>query len=131
MKIDYAATALALVGTRFRPQGRGEGGLDCVGVVLATFGIEAQEVPRNYHARGDHLRELREQLTRHFRRVRPAELRAGDVMLLAAGEDQLHLAVRTIHGFVHAHAGIRRVVETPGMPEWPMLAVYRMRQRSR
>jgi hypothetical protein len=36
--------------------------------------------------------------------------------------------VRTNAGFVHAHAGIRRVVETPGMPEWPLLAVYRKRR---
>jgi hypothetical protein len=49
-------------------------------------------------------------------------------MLLEAGARQLHLAVRTSHGFVHAHAGIRRVVETPGMPEWPMIGVYRMRR---
>jgi len=30
---------------------------------------------------------------------------------------------------VHAHAGIRRVVETPGMPEWPVVAAYRRRVR--
>jgi hypothetical protein len=128
MRIDYAARARALVGTRFRAQGRGEGGLDCVGVVLATFGIEVQSKRRDYQLRGNDLHELREQLALHFRRVRPAELRAGDVLLLEAGARQLHLAVRTSHGFVHAHAGIRWVVETPGMPEWPMLGVYRMRR---
>jgi hypothetical protein len=49
-------------------------------------------------------------------------------MLLGAGKEQLHLAVRTEQGFVHAHAGIRRVVETPGMPEWTLLGVYRKRR---
>lgn len=129
MKIDYAMPARALVGTRFRPQGRGPEGLDCVGVVLATFGIAAEEVRANYALRGEHLDELREALTRYFRKVPKSSLGSGDVMLLRVGEGQPHLAVRTRRGFVHAHAGIRRVVETPGLPEWPLLAVYRKRSR--
>ena len=129
MKIDYAARAQALVGTRFRPQGRGADGLDCVGVVLATFAISPTSVRRNYSLRGNHLRELRDELDVHFRRVAKRELRAGDVMVLDAADRQLHLAVRSERGFVHAHAGIRRVVETPGDPEWPLLAVYRKRRR--
>jgi hypothetical protein len=127
MSIDYAARARALVGTRFCVQGRGEGGLDCLGVVLATFEIPADAVPRDYRLRGDHLPEIRKGLDLHFRRLRRSQLRSGDVMLLAAAEDQLHLAVRTEQGFVHAHAGIRRVVETPGEPVWPLLGVYRKR----
>ena len=129
MKIDYAMPARALVGTRFRPQGRGPEGLDCVGVVLATFGIAAEEVRANYALRGEHLDELREALARYFRKVPKSSLGSGDVMLLRVGEGQPHLAVRTKRGFVHAHAGIRRVVETPGLPEWPLLAVYRKRSR--
>ena len=128
MKIDYAARAQALVGTRFRAQGRGEGGLDCVGVILATFELPAASVRRDYSLRGDHLREIREALEAPFRRVPRSHLRAGDVMLLEAGERQFHLAVKTGPGFVHAHANIRRVVETPGEPEWPLLGVYRKRR---
>lgn len=129
MKIDYAARALALVGTRFRAQGRDEGGLDCVGVILAVFGIPEAAVRRDYSLRGDHLREIRAALDVHFRRVPRGQLRAGDVMLLEAGQQQLHLAVKTREGFVHAHANIRRVVETPGEVGWPLLAVYRKRGR--
>jgi hypothetical protein len=129
MTTDYAARAQALVGTRFRAQGRGEDGLDCVGVVLAAFDIPSTDVPRRYRLRGDHLNELREQLQLRFRRVAKTALRSGDVMLLCASEQQPHLAVRTDCGFVHAHAGIRRVVETPGMPDWPLLGVYRKRRR--
>jgi hypothetical protein len=128
MRIDYAARAQALVGTRFRAQGRGEGGLDCIGLVLATFGIPPEAVRRDYRLRGDYVHEIRKQLDIHFRRVPQAKLQAGDVMLLAAGDRQLHLGVRTTRGFVHAHAGIRRVVETPGMPEWPVLSVHRKRR---
>ncbi len=49
-------------------------------------------------------------------------------MLLAPGDEQVHLAVRTKDGFVHADASIRRVVETPGQPSWPLLGVYRKRR---
>jgi murein DD-endopeptidase / murein LD-carboxypeptidase len=129
MKIDYAARARALVGVPFRTQGRGEGGLDCVGVVVETFGIEPETVRRNYRLRGNHFEELTKCLDAEFRRVPNTQLRLGDVMLLAAGPDQPHLAIRTDGGFVHAHAGIRRVVETPGRAEWPLLRVYRKRSR--
>lgn len=129
MTIDYAARARALVGTRFRAQGRGEGGLDCIGVVLATFNLPEASVRRDYSLRGNHLHELRDALDLHFRRVPKSHLRVGDVMLLKAGERQFHLAVRSEQGFVHAHASIRRVVESPGDPEWPLIAVYRKRRR--
>jgi hypothetical protein len=129
MTIDYAARARALVGARFRPQGRGEGGLDCVGVVIAAFDLPSDAVRRDYALHGNDPAEMRATLDRFFRRVARTRLRAGDVMLFAAGEGQLHLGVRTDRGFVHAHAGLRRVVETPGLPEWPLLSAYRKRRR--
>jgi murein DD-endopeptidase / murein LD-carboxypeptidase len=130
MFTDYAARARALVGTRFRPQGRGEGGLDCIGVVLITFAIAPELVRRDYRLKGKHhFATLRTAVERHFRRVPRTQLRSGDVMLLAAGNEQPHLAIRTPGGFVHAHAGVGRVVETPGDPEWALLAVYRKRRR--
>src|SRR6478672_2384857 len=118
MIIDYAARAQALVGARFRAQGRGEEGLDCVGVLLAAYQVPASAVRRDYRLRGDHVRELCEQLGRYFRRIPQTQLRPGDTLVLRPGAQQFHLAVRTAAGFVHAHAGIGRVVETPGMPEW-------------
>lgn len=128
MKIDYAARAQALVGTSFRPQGRGEGALDCVGVVLATYGIPAEAVRYDYRLRGNHRRDMEQALALHFRRVSRTQLRPGDLMLLAVAKEQLHLAIRTDAAFVHAHAGVRKVVETPGEPEWPLLGVYRKRR---
>ena len=127
MKIDYAERACALVGTPFRLQGRGPDGLDCVGVALQTFGLSSDNFRRNYRMRGDHQAELRAALGRHFRRLPATQLRVGDLMLMQVASDQLHLAVRTSAGFVHAHAGIRRVVETPGMPDWPLLSIFRRR----
>jgi hypothetical protein len=131
MRIDYAERARALVGRRFRPQGRGAEGLDCVGVVLETFGIDASLVRRDYRLRGDHRHELHREMQRQFRAVPRRHARAGDVMVMRAGEAQQHLGIRTVNGFVHAHAGIGGVVETPGEPQWPVLRVYRKRTRMR
>lgn len=128
MKNDYAERARALVGTRFRAQGRDETGLDCIGVVLSTFDLPATAGRNDYRLRGDHRHEVRQALDYHFRQVARKQARPGDVLLLSAGSGQVHLAVRTAAGFVHAHAGLRRVVETPGIPEWPVLAAYRKRR---
>jgi hypothetical protein len=126
LSIDHAERARALVGTRFRPQGRGEQGVDCIGLVLAAYGLPEGAAPRDYRLRSDRRDELAAGLLRHFRKVRRVE--AGDVMMLEVASDQVHLAVRTDAGFVHAHAGIGRVVETPGLPEWPVIGAYRRRK---
>lgn len=128
MTIDYVARARALVGTRFRLQGRDRDGLDCVGVIVATFGLSPSAVRHDYAMRGNSLDDMRGAIDQNFRRVSTIQIRSSDVMLLAAGGGQPHLAVRTDEGFVHAHAGLRRVVETPGLPEWPILGVYRKRR---
>ena len=129
MKIDFAERARALVGTPFRLQGRGVGGLDCVGVALATYEVKSELVRCNYRLRGDHEQEARRFLGQAFRRVCAAQLRPGDLLLMKVAADQLHLGVRTDAGFVHAHAGLRRVVETPGTPDWPVVGIYRKRRR--
>jgi hypothetical protein len=131
MSKDYATRARAFVGTRFRPQGRSADGLDCVGVVVAAFELDPEAIPRDYALRGNSTHVPTAVLARHFRRVPVRSLRAGDVMLMTVAPGRLHLGVRTSAGFVHAHAGIRRVVETPGMPEWPVLGAYRRRTRLR
>ena len=126
---DYAERARALVGTRFRLQGRSTGGLDCIGVVLETFGIDPKAVRTNYDLHRQDPLELDAALLRHFRWIPRKQLAPGDIMLMTVAERQLHLAVRTAEGFVHAHAGLRRVVETPGMPDWQIWKTYRRRAR--
>jgi lipoprotein Spr len=126
---DFPQRARALVGTPFRPQGRSELGLDCIGLILATFEIPTDAVRRNYRLRGDHRAELEGGLRAHFRRVSGQRAQAGDVILMAVTESQFHLGVRTAAGLVHAHAGIGRIVETPGSPQWPVIGIYRKRVR--
>ena len=128
METDYAARARALVGTRFRLQGRGAEGLDCIGVVLATFGLPTECVRRNYSFKGNHDAEARRCIAVHFRGVSRNQMRPGDLLLVKVAADQLHLAIRTVAGVVHAHAGIGRVVETPGLPDGELVGAYRKRR---
>jgi len=126
---DYSTSARALVGIPFRPQGRDpRAGLDCVGLVLLTYGIAMDAVRRNYRLSGDHRAEAERELARFFRRARAHVPRRGDLMLLAVTAEQLHFGIRTDIGFVHADARLGRVVETPGTPRWPLLATYRRRR---
>jgi len=130
MSADYADRARALVGARFRPQGRDPDlGLDCVGMAIATFGIAAETIRRNYRLRGDHRAEIERVLAKSFRRVGRGQQCPGDLMLLKVGADQLHFGVRTDRGFVHADARLGHVVETPGDPDWPVIAAYRRRKK--
>ena len=48
----------------------------------------------------------------------------GTLLLVEAGPGQLHLAVTTPHGFVHADAGLRRVTEVPGRPAGTVLGAW-------
>lgn len=129
---DVAERAAALVGCRFRAQGReASEGLDCIGLVAAASGIPSAEIPRDYRLWSSDLGRLREQLDRHFTSIPPRLSRSGDVLLFAVATDRLHLGVRSEAGFIHAHAGVGRVVETPWPADWPILAAYRIRVRSK
>ena len=121
------ARARALVGCRFRPQGRSpELGVDCIGVACVAFEIPADEVPCDYRLRGNFRDRIERELGGCLTRVAEGDVRPGDLMLLAVATDQVHLAVKTNVGFVHADAGLRKVAEVPGSPPWPMIAAYRM-----
>lgn len=117
------ARARALIGARFRPQGRSAAsGLDCIGLVAAAAGIA--QVPSDYALRGGSPARLSEALRRAgFRRCRV--LRPGDVLALRAGVAQLHLGVWSGEGLIHADAALRRVVERPGPATWPVIGIWR------
>jgi lipoprotein Spr len=118
------ARARALIGVKFRSQGRSAtGGLDCIGVVAAA--IDARDVPRDYALRGGAAGRLASGLAAAgLRRVEAAA--PGDVLVLAPGPGQLHLGIMTGTGLVHGDAGLRRVVERPGRPPWPISSIWRI-----
>lgn len=128
--MDIELRAKALIGTPFRPQGRQLGqGLDCLGVVVAAYGLPAERCPSDYGLRGNHRARLIEGLDKHFRRIARGKARPGDLLLCRIASDQLHLAIKTELGAVHADARLRRVVERPGDLPWPVVAAFRRRKR--
>ena len=127
--MTYAARARSLVGCRFRPQGRSTvHGLDCVGLAAIVYEVRGEQVPAAYRLRGSNLPILLDGLKPYFRSVAASRATGGDLLLFDAGRDQLHLAVKTDAGFVHADARLG-VVETPGDPPWPVLRAFRRRAR--
>ena len=113
--------ARALIGVPFRLHGRSEAGLDCVGLAALALGRDG---PCAYGLRsgdtGLAARWLREAGLFKVETGRP-----GDLALVRPGPLQLHLMIGTGTGFIHAHAGLGRVVETPGVSPWPVLGWWR------
>ncbi|WP_242119710.1 C40 family peptidase [Sphingomonas lacusdianchii] len=111
--------ARSVVGTRFRRQGRGGDGFDCVGLVGWAHGVA---VPADYPGRcGDAARVAAVLADAGFRQVAAAA--AGDVLLLRSGPGQLHLGLSTGAGIIHADAVARRVVERRDVP-WPVVSIW-------
>ncbi|MGV3730726.1 MAG: NlpC/P60 family protein [Sphingopyxis sp.] len=120
------AAARAMVGTRFRFQGYDPAtGLDCVGLVWAAYAAAGRRLarPEGYPLRG-WAGERVEAALSAAGLVVVADARVGDVALFALPAGQLHLGLIGERSFVHAHAGLRQVVETPlagapgGMMRW-------------
>lgn len=130
--VQLARASEGLVGVPFRLHGRDpETGLDCIGLLSAAMAIGGAPIalPTGYPLR---LRELAQWLPD------PAELgfgkalsafRPGDVVLLQPGPAQFHLAIADhMLGWVHAHAGLRRVVRDAALPAGTIAAHWRLRR---
>lgn len=120
------AAARAMMGTPFRLHGRGGDGIDCVG--LAAVALRAAghvgPVPRAYGLRSGDAGRARDWLAAAG--LSPvAKPMPGDLALVRPGPMQLHLMIHVPGGFVHAHAGLGRVVEMPGACPWPSMGHWR------
>lgn len=109
------AAARAMIGVRFRPQGRDPAtGVDCVGLVWAAYAAAGcrLDAPRDYPLRGWSRTRIVAALEAAGFRMVP-DVRDGDAALIALSVGQFHLGLIGDGRIVHAHAGLRRVVETP------------------
>ena len=106
-------------------------GLDCVGLVLLAMAEIGRPVrlPVSYQLRTiEPERFLQLPEAAGFIQPTDPELEEGDVLVLAPGPAQLHLAVVAVGGgIIHAHAGLRRVVRTPFPLPWPIIGHWRLK----
>lgn len=127
---DLADAAETLVGAPFRLQGREPAsGLDCIGVVAAALARCGREIatPHGYGLRNRAITDFLALAERAGLRPSNEPLVAGDLVLVRPGPGQHHLLVAVSNGrFVHAHAGLRRVVIQPGPLPWPIERQWRL-----
>ncbi len=122
--------ARSLIGTRFRLHGHDpRSGLDCVGLasVAATLAGARIDPPTRYALRGGDAVDWEAALRRAgLEPVAAGAHAVGDILLIAGGRDQLHLAVAGAASHIHAHRGLGRVVETPGAPAGTIAGRWRV-----
>ena len=126
-----AEEALQLCGTGFRLHGRDvKHGIDCVGLAALCAKAANLEtvVPDGYSIRGgniSHISDLMDQAG--FGSLAAQEKpQVGDILLVQISPVQLHFMIRADDGYVHAHAGLRKVVFSPGPCPWPILHIFRI-----
>ena len=129
--LAMAAAAQSLVGVPYRRDGRDpQTGLDCLGVVaaaLALTGCDATLPPRSTLRRRDDPDAQAIARATGLLRVDDGRIAPGDVLLLRCSPLQLHALVAVAATrFVHAHAGLRRVVEGPHDPAWLPVGHWRL-----
>jgi cell wall-associated NlpC family hydrolase len=120
------AAARSALGVRFRLHGRGGEGLDCVGLALLAVRAEGFEgtAPSGYALRSNDVARVRAAIEALGLRA-AAGAQPGDLLLVRAGPGQLHFAIQTETGVIHADGLLRRVVERPDVP-WPVLGRWRL-----
>jgi lipoprotein Spr len=124
-----AARARALVGLRFRPQGREpDHGLDCIGTAAAAMDVDPARIRRDYPLRGEHLGVIERELAALGCLPVLGGAARGDVLVCRSAPAQYHLLVCIGDAFVHADAGLRRIVERPMPAPWPIASVWRLQE---
>ena len=133
--LRIAEEAGRLVGTRYRLWGRNrDTGLDCVGLVLLALrqaGIALSDIPPYQLRNRSIVRQVESvRADRLLHLDGSAPICTGDVVLCQCGPAQHHLLIAAGQGgFIHAHAGLRRVVSQPGSVPWPITSIFRIREK--
>lgn len=127
---DLARAAAELVGTRFRLHGRDPAtGLDCIGLFAAAMRCAGQPVtlPTGYPLRLNDIGAWLPDPAAYGFTEAGGSAKPGDVVMLRLGAAQFHLAIAAPEpGWIHAHAGLRRVVHSALLPAGHIVHHWRM-----
>lgn len=125
-----AAAAESLQGIRFRLHGRDPAtGLDCIGLVGASLALCGRQVrfPQGYRLRNRSIDAWLVFSKANALHPATGTFERGDILLTRPGPAQHHLLVALGESrFVHAHAGLRRVVAQHFAPSPSTLAHWRL-----
>ncbi len=125
-----AEAAHALVGTRFRLQGRDlSTGLDCIGVLAASLDAVGKPaaLPFTYRLKTLGACDAESWASASGLSQASGAVIAGDVLLAQISPCQFHLLIALgQESFVHAHAGLRGVVRHDGALPWPIAGHWRL-----
>lgn len=124
-----ADAAAAMLGTKFRMHGRHPVlGLDCVGLVACALQQSGciVEIPQGYRLRNSSIESLLAQAASSALAETQDKPLPGDIVLTIPGPAQHHLLVtETPRAFIHADAGLGRVVRTFAPLPWPIIKRWR------
>lgn len=123
--------AMAQIGVPFRSHGRMPGvALDCVGLVSHCLNEAGKKIvpPHDYTLRGN----FSDRLSAFFEsnglvRAAITDVQPGDVGVVLCVPRQYHLLVRAEQGWIHAHAGLGRVVHMPDPSPWDLAQLWRLK----
>ena len=126
-----SSRALSQLGVPFRLHGRSLGvALDCVGLVAMAIApyLDSRSVPQHYAMRGDFLNRVSDFFAAlpFLSQAVGSPTAVGDILLAEVGPSQLHLAIVTDDGWIHAHAGLRRVVLSTPQTDWAIIRHWRL-----
>ena len=125
-----AKAALQFVGVPFRLHGRDSSrGLDCIGLLVSSLKAIGAPVSdaTGYGLRNRSIEAFLPCLTQSGFFETNDRIGAGDALIAKPGPGQHHILICLgASGFVHAHAGLGRVVRTPGRCTWPIHSHYRL-----
>lgn len=113
---EILSEARTYLGTRWIHQGRTQKqGVDCLGLLLVvgeSFGVHLN-MPTDYPRRPDG--RFLSCFKECFDNGDMSDLKVGDVLVFAEGKHPCHCGIYTVYrgepGVIHAHAGLRSVIE--------------------
>lgn len=127
---EFARAAENLLGTPYRLGGRcARHGVDCIGIVIVSLREIGENFPDlpTYGLRNrdfDFVKNIAGQCA--VTEVNDSVLR-GDIVMVRPGPAQRHLLINLGNQrWVHAHAGLRRVVIFTGELPWPVIQNWRL-----